>query len=266
MSGRVPFDEGPHEDRFGPNSVLSPSVALAAAIRDGAQHGRTVFYAGDVYVPRLTCVAIRHRRGGYALGQAAEEALNARGRPFLTPEAAVFLDAPSAESAGLVSARPHAVAQLRYLAAAALHDLHGWPLSHEQVEPSEYEVRGADGVRHDPSRKSIGAHLGYGLQYHDGVSWRPPQSEEEDREAVSADARAARRAVVRGRSLWAKLAAWPWWPLAAGKHLAGLHSLPNDWWTIPDVVANWWAWRDPDGFLAEQVATRKGVRTRDLPT
>lgn len=253
MNRTLPPGGRRHEDRSGGNSVLPPSAALAAAIDEGEREGRAVFHAADIYVPRLTQVAVSHPRGGYALGQSARDQINAGGRSFLVREVAVYLDAPSAESASLLVAKPRAAGLLRHLAAAALRDIHGWPLTLK-----------VGGVHDEPGRMSIGDHLGYGLRYHDGLRWRAPRTEEEDRQAASVDSRAARSAVAKGRSLWMQLAAWPWWPLAAGGHMPS-PGLPKDWWEIPDVVANWWAWRDPDAFHADQVASRNRARERDLP-
>ena len=52
------------------------------------------------------------------------------------------------------------------------------------------------------------------------------------------DKRAAARAVTRGRNLWPKLAAWPWWALnpKGGR-------LPDEWWTQPRVSEAFAVWR-----------------------
>lgn len=48
----------------------------------------------------------------------------------------------------------------------------------------------------------------------------------------------ASKVVTRGRKLWAKLAAWPWWAL---NPQGG--PLPKDWWTQPRVIHTLEVWR-----------------------
>jgi hypothetical protein len=50
--------------------------------------------------------------------------------------------------------------------------------------------------------------------------------------------RAAGRAVTRGRTLWPKLAAWPWWALNPEGG-----PLPRKWWAQPRVVETLDVWR-----------------------
>ncbi|HEX7630210.1 MAG TPA: hypothetical protein VF431_07695 [Candidatus Methylomirabilis sp.] len=66
------------------------------------------------------------------------------------------------------------------------------------------------------------------------------------------DRRAAQdvyRDARKGRSLWVKLGAWPWWPISAAyadgeDGPLGLgRGLPAKWWELPRVIATFEAWR-----------------------
>jgi len=242
------------KDRNDPTSVRE----LEAAIVQGEREGRPIFHAADVVVPRLKQVAVARHRGGYALIGTAEEKHNRRdGRgSFLLPETAVYLDAPSRESARLLTGKPRAVAQMRFLVAAALHDIYGWPLEHDRTAPADYRERVPGGPVYDPSAKSVSGHLSYGMRYLDGARPRPPCTEDEDRLSYcNDDGRSARRAVEKGRALWAKLSAWPWWSLGA---LDG-YRLPDDWRSQTQVVLDFAAWRDPQAFLQTHGRRSSGV-------
>lgn len=207
---------------FDPNS-LPPGDALVDAIVAGRGAGRPTWVLTHlVVVPRLQQVAYGAvGQSGYVLIQPHEEAVNARGRSFLRPELAVALDAPSEESARLLFDKPHALAQARHLAAAAIHDVLGWPLARRACPGSSAE-------------RNVAYHLEYSGR------------------------RSARDAVESGRQLWRRLAAWPWWPLGCLGHNRG--TLPDEWWTLPLVAANLAAWFDPEAFLREQSRVRQQVR------
>jgi hypothetical protein len=208
-------------EKIDPNS-LRPGGGLVDAIVDGKRAGRAVWLLTDLLVPRLRQVAYGPvRRGGYVLVSPAEEAYNACGRAFLRPELAVALDHPSDESMLLLFEKPSAKAQARHLAAAAIHDVLGWPLAGRQGHSC---------------RESVAYHLAYSGR------------------------RSASDAVESGRQLWRKLAAWPWWPLGWLGHTTG--RLPDGWWTLPEVVANFEGWREPERFLREQAEVRRQVRKR----
>lgn len=51
--------------------------------------------------------------------------------------------------------------------------------------------------------------------------------------------RAARAAVEKGRGLWAKLGAWPWWCSRPPG------TLPSDWWHEAEVAKALHAWHHP---------------------
>lgn len=53
------------------------------------------------------------------------------------------------------------------------------------------------------------------------------------------DTRVVRERIAEGRQLWAKLAAWPWWPIAQEAQLTG--SL-DGWQTLPAVRSTWQMW------------------------
>jgi hypothetical protein len=61
--------------------------------------------------------------------------------------------------------------------------------------------------------------------------------------------RTVQKAANRGRQLWAKLAAWPWWALGPRSGPLGI------WWTEPRVVEAFTAWRDPDRWHAANRAS-----------
>jgi hypothetical protein len=188
--------------------------------------GRPVWVVGDACVPRLTQVPVLRRDGTYAIAQPAEDALNARGRPWLLPELAMALDHLSEESASALLKNEDAKAQARWLIAAAYRDI-------LRLRPW---VEDGGSWEHDPTQDSIASVLGYG----------------------SRDT--ARKAVRRGRDLWPRLAAWPWWPLRAGGYWPGRGPLPDPWWTLPLVAASFDAWRDPAAFVADQAVVRHQMR------
>lgn len=60
----------------------------------------------------------------------------------------------------------------------------------------------------------------------------------------------ARRAARKGRQLWVRLAAWPWWSIGSEGCKGGL---PEDWWQFEDcqlTLAGWVeaGWEDPVRF------------------
>lgn len=204
---------------------LHPGPDLVSVIARAEIAGRPVWPLAEFRVPRLKRGLYRVEWGGYALTTTHEERINElHGREaFLRPQLGMALDHPSEESIRNLFAQPHAVGQARRLAAAVLHDVYGWPL------------QGRSGR---PFSESVAHHLSY------------------------ASVRGARDAVYGGRVLWSRLAAWPWWPLAHCRpNDQSLDQwlrtrLPDEWWTLPYVVANFEAWRDPTAFRAAQAAVR----------
>ncbi|MEJ7804017.1 MAG: hypothetical protein WKH68_11715 [Candidatus Limnocylindria bacterium] len=203
-------------EKTDPNS-LRPGGHLVDLILAAQNDGRPVWQLEDVVIPRLKQVAYGpQQRGDYALVTPAEEAWNARGRPFLRPQLAAVLDCQSVDSFQQLLAKPSARIQARHLSAAAFHDVLGWPLA------------GKPGV---PFTETIAHHLG-----------------------LDGGRRSASQAVESGRELWRKLAAWPWWPLGRLGYIRG--PLPEEWWMLPYVSANFDAWRDPQAFVLAQSKVR----------
>jgi len=219
----LPVSSNNIAEKTGPNS-LRPGVHLVDLILAVQNDGRPVWQIEDIVIPRLTRVAYGpQQRGDYALVQPAEEASNARGRPFLRPQLAAVLDCQNVDSFQQLLAKPSARTQARHLSAAAFHDVLGWPLA---------------GKPGRPFTETIAHHLEF-----------------------EGGRRSASDAVESGRELWRKLAAWPWWPLGRLGHIRG--PLPDEWWTLPCVAANFDAWRDPKAFVVAQNKVRWAAQDRN---
>jgi len=116
------------------------------------------------------------------------------------------------------------LAQLRALAASALHDVAGLKQSavKEWIGPPTVD-----------GRRRTAILSGVPSTVHQGGT------------------RSTGRQIARGRRLWVQLAAWPWWAIFDARGtVAG--PLPTRWWEIPRVVETYRTWRllRPDGSIA----------------
>ena len=195
--------------------------SLRAAIDAGERAGRPVWSpAGDLVVPRLRQVAVGPlRRGDHAVCEPAEEALNRHGER-------AFLRREVALYLDSVSDE----------SAALLFES-----EHAVAQVRHLAAAGIFDVHGWPLTATPGRPLSENVAHHLGYSSR----------------RSASAAVARGRELWRQLAAWPWWPLHTLGH--GGASLPDRWWTLAYVVANFEVWRDPLAFRAAQDEVRSAA-------
>lgn len=129
---------------------------------------------------------------------------------FLKSATAEYLDTGHPITGERVLQKPHAFAQMRDLTAAAWLDIGG-----AAIDDLRIHMRPDLASMHD---------------------------RREGNKVVNSYAR-------RGRRLWVKLGAWPWWPIASawadgGKHppLSNWEKLPSEWWRLPRVVKCWHAW------------------------
>ena len=106
---------------------------------------------------------------------------------------------------------PHV--QVRWLTAAALYDVYDWPT--------------------DSDERSICGYLDGSLD-----------------DSCPTTERGARKAICKGRGLWGKLAAWPWWGLDPHGQLGGSLGWKQD----PDVQSRFEMWRDPRRLFGEPLA------------
>jgi hypothetical protein len=132
--------------------------------------------------------------------------------PLLRPRVARSLDHPESGAREIDFNRDE-LSELKALAAAALHDVAG----RSQAAVQEWlspEIS---------NQRQCGIMAGVPADSHQG------------------DTRSTRRRIERGRRLWVRLAAWPWWAVVdAGEDVAG--GMPRRWWELPRVVDTHRVW------------------------
>jgi hypothetical protein len=215
MRPRQPFEKD--RKRSSPVPLPSPSL-LSSFIRRGRPAYRP---APGIAVPRLEQVP---RRDGVLVvplelhesRQMCDPQLKRRrrfqGEPLPRPRVARWLDRPESEARKIDFNRDE-LSELEALAAAALRDVAGL---------SEAEVR--EWLSPEISnQRQCGIMAGVPATCHQG------------------DTRSTRRRIARGRRLWVRLAAWPWWPVVdAGGDVAG--GVPRRWWELPRVAETHRTW------------------------
>src|SRR5690606_1129328 len=115
------------------------------------------------------------------------------------------------------------LAQLRQLAAAALHDVAGL----RQAAVGEWIYRDID------TQRRVALMAGSAPDH--------------------GDTRVVRRSIASGRKLWVRLAAWPWWAIADEVGEQNLvRELRGPWWKLARVVETYRLWEKlgPDGTRA----------------
>jgi hypothetical protein len=134
------------------------------------------------------------------------------GEPFLRPRVARWLDHPES-GASEIDFNRNELTELKALAAAALIDVAG--LSQAAIQ---------EWLRPETSNeRRPGIMAGVPAESHQG------------------DTRSTGRRIERGRRLWIRLAAWPWWAVVdAGEDVAG--GMPRRWWGLPRVIETHRTW------------------------
>lgn len=171
----------------------------------------------DVYRPSpgvaVPCLRLAPGPDGYEVEPPQLHDFERAPGSVLRPRVASWLAQPRAQGSYADQLNGDDLAQLRDLAAAALLDVGGL----SQAQAREWIEDPITGSRR--TTLLSGAEAAYG------------------------DPRSNRRRAARGRRLWVRLAAWPWWSIAdAGHPMSG--PLPTGWWTLPRVMETMRSWVD----------------------
>jgi hypothetical protein len=197
------------EDRTVSSEVPPPGPSLLSFF---VRRGRPVYRpAPGIAVPCLEQVPGAHR---FVVVPKERHCYRRAPQGVLRLRVAAWLDQPDAQGTRSHFLDTDDLAQLKALAAAALRDVAGLP---------EAAVREWIGLPTGSATRRVAIMSGVPSEDHQG------------------DTRSTRRQIARGRRLWVRLAAWPWWAAVdAGEDVAA--GMPRRWWELPRVVETHRTW------------------------